>query len=209
MTTEPTVFVVDDHAGARRSLRWLLESAGFAVETYGSPEEFLAAFDPDRPGCLVLDVRLRHGSGLDLQDDLRRRKATLPIIVLTGHGTVPISLRALQAGAFEFLEKPAPPDLLLARIGAAVESDRVARALAAKNAAVLAGVAQLTPREGAVMEGLLSGKTARAIAASLGVSVRTVERIRRMVFSKLRVTSTAQLLRSVLHARNPHPAPPA
>ena len=91
----------DDNVGVRKSLRALLESAGLAVETYASGEEFLAAYDPERPGCLVLDVRLRHGSGLDLQDDLRRRKAMLPIIVLTGHGNVPTSVRALKAGAVD------------------------------------------------------------------------------------------------------------
>ena len=108
---KPTVFVVDDNLGVRKSLRALLESAGLAVETYASGEEFLAAYDPERPGCLLLDVRLRQSSGLDLQDELRRRKAMLPIIVLTGHGNVPTSVRALKAGAVDFLQKPAPPKL--------------------------------------------------------------------------------------------------
>ena len=95
MTSTPTVFVVDDNPGVRKSLRALFESAELAVETYASAEEFLAVYDPSRAGCLLLDVRLRHQSGLDLQDELRRRKAMLPIIVLTGHGTVPTSVRAL------------------------------------------------------------------------------------------------------------------
>src|SRR5512140_938918 len=127
MTAEATVFVVDDNVGVRKSLRALLESAGLAVETYASGEEFLAAYDPERPGCLVLDVRLRHGSGLDLQDELRRRKAILPIIVLTGHGNVPTSVRALKAGAIDFLQKPVAPTVLLERIRAAIDSDRQAR----------------------------------------------------------------------------------
>ena len=128
MSADATVFVVDDNVGVRKSLRALLESAGLAVETYESGEEFLAAYDPERPGCLVLDVRLRAGaSGLDLQDELRARKAMLPIIVLTGHGNVPTSVRALKAGAVDFLQKPAPPKVLLERIRAAIEADRAAR----------------------------------------------------------------------------------
>src|ERR1700690_2401699 len=133
---EATVFVVDDNAGVRKSLRALLESAGLAVETYASGEEFLAAYDPERSGCLVLDVRLRHSSGLDLQDDLHRRNATLPIIVLTGHGNVPNSVRALKAGAVDFLQKPAPPKVLLERIRAALEIDGQARTMTTEHADV-------------------------------------------------------------------------
>jgi FixJ family two-component response regulator len=122
VTTESTVFVVDDDVAVRKSLRALLASAGFAVETYASGEEFLAAYDPQRPGCLVLDVRLEHRNGLDVQDDLRRHKATLPIIVLTGHSDEPTSVRALKAGAFRFLQKPVPPKLLLECVRAAIEA---------------------------------------------------------------------------------------
>jgi len=201
MTTAATVFVVDDNVGVRKSLRALLESAGLAVETYASGEEFLAAYDPERPGCLVLDVRLRHSSGLDLQDDLRRRKAVLPIIILTGHGNVPTSVRALKAGAVDFLQKPVPPKLLLERIRAALASDRQARAVTTERAVVMQRLAYLTPREREVMELLIAGKTSKEIAAALRVSVRTVEGHRRMVFSKMHVSSAAQLVRTVLGVR--------
>jgi two-component system, LuxR family, response regulator FixJ len=201
MTQDPTVFVVDDNLGVRKSLRALLESAGLAVETYASGEEFLAAYDPDRPGCLLLDVRLRHSNGLDLQDDLRRRKVMLPIIVLTGHGNVPTSVRALKAGAVDFLQKPAPPKLLLERIGAALDSDRAARATTDDRAAVMKRLAGLTPRERQVMELLVAGKTSKDVASALRVSVRTVEGHRRIVFSKMNVSSAAQLVRTVLTAR--------
>ena len=204
MTTEATVFVVDDNAGVRKSLRALLESAGLAVETYGSGDEFLAAYDPERPGCLVLDVRLRHSSGLDLQDDLRRRKAMLPIIVLTGHGNVPTSVRALKAGAVDFLQKPAPPKLLLERIRAALDSDRQARAVSSERAVVLESLARLTPREREVMEHLLAGKTSKQIAAAMNVSTRTVEGHRRMVLFKMNVSSATQLVRTVLGVREAH-----
>src|SRR5436309_1973116 len=109
MTGGPTVFVVDDNAGLRRSLQELLEAAGLAAETYASPQEFLARHDPQRPGCMLLDVRLRGQSGLDLQEELHRRQVTLPIIVITGYGDVPTSVRAFKGGAIDFLEKPVPP----------------------------------------------------------------------------------------------------
>jgi FixJ family two-component response regulator len=201
MTTEATVFVVDDNVGVRKSLRALLESAGFAVETYASGEEFLAAYDPERPGCLVLDVRLRHSNGLDLQDDLRLRKAILPIIVLTGHGNVPTSVRALKAGAVDFLQKPAPPKLLLQRIRAALDSDRQARALTTERGVVMERLARITPREREVMDLLIAGKTSKEIAVAMHVSVRTVEGHRRMVLWKMNVSSAAQLVRAVLDAR--------
>ncbi len=201
MTTAPTVFVVDDNAGVRKSLRALFESAEIAVETYASGEEFLAVYDPGRPGCLLLDVRLRQSSGLDLQDELRRRKTTLPIIVLTGHGTVPTSVRALKAGAVDFLQKPAPPKVLLERVRAAIEVDRQDRAVAAEGAIVTERLAHLTPREREVMELLLAGKVSKEIAAALGVSVRTVEGHRREVLSKTHVSSAAQLVRAVLSVR--------
>ncbi|MFI5397731.1 MAG: response regulator transcription factor [Candidatus Binatia bacterium] len=201
MTTEATVFVVDDNVGVRKSLRALLESAGLAVETYASGEEFLATYEPERPGCLVLDVRLRHGSGLDVQDELRRRKTTLPIIVLTGHGDVSNSVRALKAGAVDFLQKPAPPKVLLERIRAAINSDRQARAVTTERAVVMERLARLTPREREVMELLIAGKTSKEIAVAMNVSVRTVEGHRRMVLSKMNVSSATQLVRTVLSAR--------
>ncbi len=202
MSADATVFVVDDNVGVRKSLRALLESAGLAVETYASGDEFLAAYDPQRPGCLVLDVRLHHSSGLDLQDELRRRKALLPIIVLTGHGNVPTSVRALKAGAVDFLQKPAPPKLLLARIRAALDIDRQARAVTTERAVVLERLAHLTPREREVMELLVAGQTSKEIAAAMHVSVRTVEGHRRVVLSKMHVSSAAQLVRTVLSVRD-------
>jgi len=198
MTPRTTVFVVDDNVAVRTALRALLESSGLAVETYASGEEFLAAYDPARPGCLVLDVRLRRSSGLDLQDELRRRKATLPIIVLTGHGNVPLSVRALKAGAVDFLQKPTPPKVLLERIHAALESDRRARAASTERGAMMERLARLTPRERQVMQLLIAGNTSKEIAAAMSVSVRTVEGHRRSVLTKMNVSSAAQLVRSVL-----------
>lgn len=201
MTTGPTVFVVDDNVGVRKSLSALIESAGLAAETFASGEEFLAAYDPHRPGCLVLDVRLQQKSGLDLQDELRRRRSALPIIVLTGHGTVATSVRALKAGAVDFLQKPAAPRLLLERIRRALDGDREARAEAARFSDALQRIGHLTPREREVMDLLVAGKASREIAAAMNVSIRTVEGHRRMVFLKMNVTSAAQLVSMVLGAR--------
>ena len=125
----------------------------------------------------------------------------LPIIVLTGHGNVPTSVRALKAGAVDFLQKPAPPKLLLERIRAALDSDRQARAVSTERAGVLERIARLTPREREVMELLVAGKTSKEIAAAMNVSVRTVEGHRRMVLSKMNVSSAAQLVRIVLGMR--------
>lgn len=197
-TPEVTVYVVDDNGGVRRALRALLESAGLTAETFASAEEFLAAYPPGAPGCLVLDVRLRHGSGLDLQDELRRRRAALPIIVLTGYGDVQTSVRALKAGAFDFLQKPAPPALLLERIGAALAADRQARAAESDRASVGERLARLTPREREAMDLLIGGRTSKQIAMAMHVSVRTAEGHRRMVLRKLDVSSAAQLVRAVL-----------
>ncbi len=127
MTAEPTVFVVDDDPGVRRSLRALARSAGLAVEAYASGGEFLEAYDPRRGGCLLLDVQLLDRNGLDVQDELSRRQATLPVIVMTGNADVATCVRAFKGGAADFLEKPVSPPLLLERIRAAMERDRQAR----------------------------------------------------------------------------------
>jgi len=195
--TAPTVFVVDDNPSVRKSLQALIAATGLAVETYASAAEFLAAYDPTRAGCLVLDVRLRGESGLDLQDELRRRAVTLPVIVMTGYADVPTSVRAFKSGAVDFLRKPVPPQKLLAQIREAVEVDRRARDAAAERATVDDRIAQLTPRERQVMELLAVGRSSKEIATALGLSVRTVEGHRREVLRKMEVDSAVQLARAI------------
>lgn len=195
--TAPTVFVVDDNPGVRKSLQALVEAAGLAVETYASAREFLAAYDAKRAGCLVLDVRLRGESGLDLQDELRRKNATLPIIIMTGYADVPTSVRAFKNGAVDFLRKPVPPKDLVAQIRAAIELDRRARDTAAQRTTVTDSIAQLTPRERQVMELLAVGNSSKEIATALGLSVRTVEGHRRNVLRKMNVESAVQLARAI------------
>jgi two-component system response regulator FixJ len=192
---EPTVFVVDDDLGLRRSLQALLEAAGLPVEIYASAEEFLERCDPRRPGCMVLDVRLQGSSGLDLQEELRRSQVTLPVIVMTGYGDVSTSVRAFKGGAIDFLRKPVPPKKMLARIREGLEIDRQARAVAAQRALVVDAIARLTSRERQVMDGLALGKSSKEIAGTLEISVRTVEGHRRVVLRKLGVSSVAHLAR--------------
>jgi two-component system, LuxR family, response regulator FixJ len=200
METDPTVFVVDDDPAMRESLRWLIESVNVGVETYATAQDFLAVYDPDRPGCLVLDVRMPGMGGLDLQAELARREIEIPIIIITGYAEVPTAVRALKAGALDFIEKPFSDQLLLDRIQQAIASDRQARARRFERAALAARVAQLTPREREVMQLVVAGSSNREIAAELGLSVKTVEVHRARVMEKMKVDSLADLVRLVLSA---------
>jgi FixJ family two-component response regulator len=167
-----TVFVVDDDAGVRKSLGQLIMSISLPVETYASGIEFLTAVDPKRPGCLILDLRLKEGSGLEVQDEMRRRDASMPIIVLTGHGNVPDSVRAMKGGAFDFLQKPPPPATLLDRIRAALDLDRDSRASNAEVAAAVERLSALTPPERDVHSLLVAGGATPEVASDLETSMR-------------------------------------
>jgi len=194
----PPVFVIDDNPGFRRSLQSLLEAARLPVETFASAQDFLERYDGRRPGCIVLDIRLRGESGLDLQEELRGRQVTLPIIVMTGYGDVPTSVRAFKGDAIDLRQKPVPPNKLLERIREALEIDRQARATAGQRAVVLDGIARLTPREREIMDLLAVGNSSKEIAATLKISVRTVEGHRRVVLRKMGVASVAHLARAVV-----------
>lgn len=190
-----TVFVVDDDAATRRSLAWLCESVGLRVESFASAEAFLAACDPERPGCLLLDLRLPGLSGTALQEALAARGVLLPVIIVTGFGAVPSVVAAFRRGAFDYLEKPLSQQLLLDRIQAAIRVDaaqRAARRTAAERAARLA---RLTARERDVLRLLCAGRTAREIGHALGLSPRTVEAHRARCMTKLGARSLAELLR--------------
>jgi len=165
----PTVFVVDDDSGVRKSLGQLLMSFSLPVETFATGPEFLDRIGAGRPGCLLLDLRLKEGSGLDVQDELCRRRVTLPIIVLTGHGTVPDSVRAMKAGAYDFLQKPPAPAVLLDRIRGALESDRVTRAAASVRNAAVQRLSALPKEERDVIGLLVAGGTPPDTAADLAL----------------------------------------
>lgn len=190
-----TVFVIDDDASMRRSLESLLRSVGHDVRLFSSAPEFMRAARPDAPGCLVLDVRLPGMSGLAFQQELAQASIQLPIIFVTGHGDVPMSVRAMKAGAVEFLTKPFDDQVLLDAIHAALERDRARRREEAGLAALRARHESLTERERQVMSHVVAGQANKRIAAELGLSVVTVKVHRGQVMRKMQATSLAELVR--------------
>lgn len=198
MSDESTVFVVDDEQGVRDSLALLVRSVGLAAETYASAGEFLDAYDPEQHGCLVTDIRMPGMSGLELQEKLSTEGVHIPVIVLTGHGDVPAAVRALKAGAVDFVEKPFNPQALLDLIQQAVARDAEIRQQAAREAELAERMARLTPREKEVMELVVSGKANKVIAIELTISERTVELHRGRIMKKMGVRSLAELMHLVL-----------
>jgi FixJ family two-component response regulator len=195
MEAEATVFVVDDDADLRESLGWLLESAGLRVRSYSTAQEFLTEYKSEEPGCLLLDVRMPGLSGLDLQEELRRRGVPPPIIIMTGHAKVPMAVRALKGGAIDFIRKPFRDQALLERIRQAIDLDCQTRQARMECANFAARLSDLTPREREVMELVIAGKPNKIIADDLGISNRTVEVHRGRVMEKMQVDSVAELVR--------------
>jgi FixJ family two-component response regulator len=193
--TAPTVFVVDDDEAVREALKSLISSVGLAVETLASAREFLQSSSPDAPGCLVLDVRLPGLSGLDLQRELSDANIHTPIIFITGHGDIPMSVQAMKAGAVEFLTKPFRDQDLLDAIHQALERDRAAREQWAEKAELRERYGSLTPRESEVMGQVITGLLNKQIAAELGTSEITIKLHRAQVMRKMRADSLADLVR--------------
>ena len=189
------VFVVDDDASMRRSLESLLRSVGNDVRLFASAQEFMQAPRPDAPGCLVLDVRLPGMSGLTFQHELAKAGVGLPVIFITGHGDVPMTVRAMKAGAAEFLTKPFDDQVLLDAIDAAIERDRARRRDAASLAVLSARYNELTEREKQVMKLVVAGWVNKRIAAELGLSLVTIKLHRGQVMRKMLVKSVAELVR--------------
>lgn len=202
MTPELTVYVVDDDAAVRDALRMLLQSEGMRAETYASAEQFLGAYQPQTTGCLLVDVRMPGMSGLELQETLAARGVRLPVIVITGHGDVAMAVRAMKAGAVDFIEKPFDNAALLECLRNTLARTADARKHAAELAEMIARLALLTPREREVMEFLVAGKPNKVIAADLGISARTVEVHRAKIMEKLKARSLADVVRIALAAAN-------
>jgi len=193
-----TIFVVDDDEGVRNSLRFLLKSVGLTTRALGSASEFLQVYQPSQPGCLVLDVRMPGMSGLQLQEQLNLRGATIPVIFITGHGDVPMAVEAMQHGAFDFLQKPFRDQDLIDRILRALERDVRNRSALAQHEKIRARLESLTPREHEVLALMTRGMPNKVMAAELGVSQRTVEIHRARVMEKSGAASLAQLVRMVM-----------
>jgi len=200
VTSSPVVFVVDDDPAMRDSLRWLIESTGVRVETYADAQTFLAAIRSDVPGCLVLDVRMPGMSGLDLQAELAARGIALPTIVITGHAEVPMAVRAVKAGAIDFIEKPFSDQLLLDRVRQGIELDRQERESRAQRTEVARRLGSLTHREREVLDLVVAGKANKEIASALRLSPKTVEVHRAHVMEKMEASSVAELVRLALFA---------
>jgi two-component system, LuxR family, response regulator FixJ len=196
MTARAIVYVIDDDPDLSGSLRSLLESAGLAVVTFQTGREFLTKYDHDTtPGCVLLDVRMPDMGGLQLQREFATRKITLPIIFTTAFANVPMAVRAMRRGAFDFLEKPLDADILLERIHEAIEVDRQRREKRNQEDAIAGRLANLSAREREVMGFVVLGKANKEIAYELGLSQKTVEVHRARLMRKLQVDSLAALVR--------------
>jgi FixJ family two-component response regulator len=193
-TPTPTIHVVDDDDSVRKALMRLLGAAGYEVRGYASAGAFLLSKTGDAPGCVILDVRMPGLSGLDLQSSLAKSGDALPIIFLTGHGDIPMSVGAMKAGAVDFLTKPAKRDAILLAVQNALARDRENRANRGTEMALHSHFEALTPREQSVFAQVVAGKLNKQIATDLGVSERTVKAHRAQVMEKLQATSLAELV---------------
>lgn len=201
--TKGTVYVVDDDDAIRDSLRWLLEANDYKVELYDSGESFIAKYDPNAIAVLVLDVRMLGMSGLEVQEHLLARKADLPIIFITGHGDVPMAVRALKKGAVDFIEKPFQQAALKAQVEHMLNEARERRMKNERQSLNEALLAKLTPREQQVLERIVAGRLNKQIADDLGISIKTVEAHRASIMDKTNSGTVADLMRVVMDTSQP------
>ncbi len=193
MKSQSIVHVVDDDETVRMSLKWLLESMKLSVQTHASARDFLAAYNPVQPGCLIADIRMPDISGLQLQEILAKRKMCIPVVMITGHGDISMAVQAMKAGAFDFIEKPFKDQELLERVQQCLALDSHRRREAAEREKIIQRLDTLTPREAEVLAGVIGGKANKEIATELDISVKTVEVHRARLMEKMAVNSVAEL----------------
>lgn len=193
-----TVYIVDDDEAVRDSLRWLLEANSYRVRAYASAESFLAEYDEQQPGVLIVDVRMPGMSGLELQEQLIARKSTMPVVFITGHGDIPMAISTMKKGAVDFLEKPFDETALREIVGRMFEqaNQRLTQAKAVRQHEAM--LARLTAREQQVLERIVAGRLNKQIADDLGISIKTVEAHRANIMEKLQVTTVADLMKVAL-----------
>jgi FixJ family two-component response regulator len=194
-----TVFIVDDNPAVRDAIRWLMQQVNLEARTFALARDFLAAYRPGMRGCLVLDIRMPEMSGLELLTKLTQDGAVIPIIIITGHGDVPLAVRAMKAGTFDFLEKPFNDQVLVDAVQAALAKFRIVWEEEDRRNEVSESLGALTRREEEVLELLRRGKPNKLIAAALGLSVRTVEAHRSAIMEKMGAKSLGELIEMVRH----------
>jgi len=204
MVANPVVHIVDDDEAVRRSLAFMLSSAGLAVRVYDSAGAFLDGLDDLQCGCLITDVRMPEMTGLELLQRIKQRAPCLPAIVITGHGDVPLAVEAMKAGAIDFIEKPFDENAILDAVNAALEQS--GEGDNGDRAAVNARIASLSERERQVLDGLVAGHPNKVIAATLGISPRTVEVYRANLMAKMHAKSLSEVIRMAILAQVPMPS---
>jgi len=198
MSPEPTVFVVDDDAAVRDSMRWLMDSVRLRVVGYASGEAFLEAITPDQSGCVVLDLRMPGLGGMEVHQRLQERGIGLPVIVVSGHGDVPMAVRALKSGVADFIEKPFSDQELLDCVQQAMRRDADQRLQQLRRDELMTRYHSLTPREHDVLRLVVEGQANKVISSNLGISLKTVETHRARVMEKMAARSVSELVRMTL-----------
>lgn len=203
LAVDSTVYIVDDDDDARTGLQELMESVGLNTEIFASAEGFLERYPTDANGCLVLDIRMPGMGGMKLQEELNRRQSQLPILFLTGHGDIPMAVKALQAGALDFIEKPPSGQYLLDKVHEALEEAKRRRLRAAEQSAIGAKLSSLTPRETEIIEYVKQGMSSKSMAMKMGLSRKTVDWHLSMIRDRLEVNTNADLLLLLHQAETP------
>jgi len=196
----PKVFIVDDDPAIRKSLAMMLQAHGLATAQFASAEEFLADYQPAQPGCIVLDLRMPGMTGEELLKTLRAGNANIPVIILTGHGDVPVAVRTMKLGLVDFLQKPVEHQTLTETVQQALRQDATRRAADAETQKLVKRMSRLTPRERELLGMLASGKTSKEIASNLNVSVKTVDNHRAHLLAKLDASNVAELAAMAVRA---------